>query len=271
MDHRKFALRLPCRPAGDMPHASQSPNGCAVVVGAGARQGIGGALCARFAAGGLHVYAAGRSTEKLEPLLAAIRASGGAATAVAADATRVADVAALFERIAAAGHIPEVVVFNASERNLPKALLEMTPEYVEQMWRVCCFGGFLVGQEAIRRMLPQGRGSLFFTGATASLRGRAKFGGFAAAKAGLRAHAQAMAREFGPEGIHVAHVVIDGVVAGDRASQFGHGLGKAYLLSKGEDGVLKPDAIAEAYWQLHCQQRSAWTHELDLRPFKEKF
>jgi NAD(P)-dependent dehydrogenase (short-subunit alcohol dehydrogenase family) len=250
------------------PSASKA---CAVVVGVGARRGIGGALCARFAASGLHVYAVGRSGEKLEPLVAAIRAAGGHATAISADATRPQDMQASFSRIADAGHVPELVVFNASERNLPKALFDMTPEYIEQMWRVCCFGGFLVGQEAIRRMLPQGRGTLIFTGATASLRGRAKFGGFAAAKAGLRAHAQAMAREFGPEGIHVAHVVVDGVVGGERASKFGYGLGKAYLISKGEDGALDPDAIAENYWQLHLQHRSAWTHELDLRPYKESF
>ena len=107
--------------------------------------------------------------------------------------------------------------------------------------------------------------------ATASLRGRAKFGGFAAAKAGLRTHAQAMAREFGSKGVHVAHVVVDGVVDGDRAQQFGYGLGKAYLLTRGDDGSLKPDAVAEAYWQLHLQHRSCWTHELDLRPYKETF
>ncbi|MGQ0698709.1 MAG: SDR family NAD(P)-dependent oxidoreductase [Panacagrimonas sp.] len=244
---------------------------CAVVVGAGAREGIGGALCARFASAGLPPYAVGRSAEKLEPLVAALGTAGGLVIAVRADATKPQDVQALFERIAADGRVPELVVFNASERNVPKPCLEMTPEYLEQMWRVCCLGGVLVGQEAIRRMLPQKRGTLIFTGATASLRGRAKFGGFAAAKAGLRAHAQAMAREFGPKGIHVAHVVVDGVVDGERANQFGYGLGKAYLLTRGEDGSLKPDAVAKAYWQLHLQHRSAWTHELDLRPYKEEF
>jgi NAD(P)-dependent dehydrogenase (short-subunit alcohol dehydrogenase family) len=244
---------------------------CAVVVGAGSREGIGGALCARFAAAGLPLYAVGRSAEKLEPLVAALRADGGNVVAVCSDATKPQDVQALFERIATDGRMPELVVFNASERNLPKPFLEMTPEYLEQMWRVCCLAGALVGQEAIRRMLPQKRGTLIFTGATASLRGRAKFGGFAAAKAGLRAHAQAMAREFGPKGIHVAHVIVDGVVDGERANQFGYGLGKAYLMTKGEDGSLKPDAVAKAYWQLHLQHRSAWTHELDLRPYKETF
>lgn len=251
---------------------SETPSrSCAVVVGAGARSGIGGALCARFAAEGLHVYATGRSAGKIEPLVSGIRDSGGKATAVAVDASRPAEVKSLFDRIAADGRIPELVVFNASERNLPTNFSATTPEFVETMWRTCCFGGFVVGHEAIERMLAQKRGTLLFTGATASLRGRPKFAAFAAAKAGLRIHAQAFAREFGPEGIHVAHVVIDGIVAGDRASKFGYGIGKALLMSKGEDGALHPDAIAEAYWQLHQQHRSAWTHELDLRPFKESF
>jgi NAD(P)-dependent dehydrogenase (short-subunit alcohol dehydrogenase family) len=250
---------------------TQQQGACAVVVGAGARQGIGGALCARFAASGMQVYAVGRSVEKLEALAAEIRGTGGKATAVTADVTRPEEVTRLFERVAADGHVPEIVVFNAAERNMPTAFLEMTPEFVERMWRVGCYSGFLVGQEAVRRMLPQNRGTIIFTGASASMRGRAKFGGFAAAKAGLRACAQSMAREFGAKGIHVAHVVVDGVVAGDRVREAGRGLGKAYLLTKGEDGALLPDAVAEAYWQLHLQPKSAWTHELDLRPYKEEF
>lgn len=244
---------------------------CAVVVGAGARSGIGGALCARFAAEGLPIYAVGRSADKLAPLISGIRESGGIAEAVTADSSQPAQIKSLFDRIAAAGQVPELVVFNASERNLPTSFASTTPELVEKMWRTCCLGGFIVGQEAIMRMLPQKQGTLIFTGATASLRGRPKFAAFAAAKAGLRIHAQAMAREFGPEGIHVAHVVIDGLVAGDRAAKFGYGVGKALLFTKGEDGALHPDAIAEAYWQLHRQHRSAWTHELDLRPYKESF
>lgn len=246
-------------------------NPCAVVVGTGTRQGIGGALCARFAAAGLHVYAAGRSADKLEPLVVSIREGGGAATGVALEASNPADIQRLFDRIAAAGHVPELVVFNASEPNVPTNFSATTPEFVEKMWRTCCFSGFVVGQEAIKRMLPQKHGTLLFTGASASLRGRPKFGAFAAAKAGLRIHAQAFAREFGPEGIHIAHIVVDGVVEGDRVGKFGYGVGKALLFSKGDDGALQPDAIAEAYWQLHCQHRSAWTQELDLRPYKETF
>ncbi|MGH8446924.1 MAG: SDR family NAD(P)-dependent oxidoreductase [Solimonas sp.] len=244
---------------------------CAIVVGAGVRTGIGGALCARFARAGLHVYAVGRDEKKLQSLLAAIAGEGGKATAVTLDASKPEDIASLFDRIASEGRIPELVVFNASERNIPRAFLDMTPEFVENLWRVCCFGGFLLGHEALRRMLPRKKGTILFTGATASIRGRAEFGGFASAKAGLRAIAQSMAREFGPKGIHVAHVIVDGMVDGSRVKEFGNGLGKMYLLSKGADGALDPDAIAESYWQLHLQPRSVWTHELDLRPFKEPF
>ncbi|MDP2226232.1 MAG: SDR family NAD(P)-dependent oxidoreductase [Moraxellaceae bacterium] len=244
---------------------------CAVVVGAGSRVGIGGALCARFAAEGLPVYATGRNPEKLDALASVLRAEGRDVIPVVMDVTREADVQALFARIESDGRVPELVVFNAAERNIPTRFFSQTPEFVEQMWRVCCFGGFLVGQEAIRRMLPHRSGTLLFTGASASLRGKPLFGAFAAAKAGLRTHAQAMAREFGPKGIHVAHVVVDGLVAGDRAREFGYGAGRALLLSKGDDGALKPSAVAEAYWQLHCQHRSAWTQELDLRPCKETF
>ena len=250
-----------------------APNGkgCAVVIGAGTRQGVGGAVCARLATAGLHVYAVGRTAERVESLAADIRNSGGAATAIVADTSEPAQVARVFQQIAQGGQPLEIMVFNAAERNIPKPFLEMTPEYIENLWRVGCFAGFLAGHEALRAMLPNGRGTLIFTGASASMRGRAKFAGFASAKAGLRAFAQSMAREFGPKGIHVAHVVIDGLVAGDRIRSFGAGVGQALLWSKGEDGTLDPDAIAEAFWQVHAQPKSAWTHELDLRPFKEEF
>ncbi|MES2490328.1 MAG: SDR family NAD(P)-dependent oxidoreductase [Pseudomonadota bacterium] len=244
---------------------------CAIVVGVGVRAGIGGALCARFAKAGMPVYAVGRDAEKLRTLIDEIAKDGGNATAVTLDASRPEEIASLFDRIASDGCHPELVVFNASERNVPKAFLDMTPEFVENLWRVCCFGGLLVGQEAVRRMLPRQQGTILFTGATASIRGRAEFGGFASAKAGLRSIAQAMAREFGPKGIHVAHIIVDGMVDGARVGEFGNGIGKSILLSKGTDGTLDPDAVAESYWQLHLQPRSVWTHELDLRPFCEPF
>lgn len=248
-----------------------SPRDCAVVIGTGTRSGLGGALCARFHAQGLAVYAAGRSGEKIEHTAREIDPGGQRVIPVVMEAAESADVSALFARIAADGRIPKVVVFNAAERNIPMSMLNTTPEQLEQVWRSNCFAGALVGQEALRRMLPQAEGTLIFTGASGSLRGRARFAAFASAKAGLRALAQSMAREFGPKGIHVAHVIIDGVVNGDRAGKFAAGLGKAYLISRGSDGSLHPDAVAESYWQLHLQHRSAWTHELDLRPFKESF
>ena len=134
------------------------------------------------------------------------------------------------------------------------------------VWRLCCLGGFLVGREAARRMVAQARGTILFTGASASLRGKPPFAAFASAKAGLRSLAQAMAREFGPKGVHVAHVVIDGGIGGERLRRFAE-----FVRAKGEDGLLDLDAIADAYWMLHAQHRTAWTHELDLRPYKEPF
>jgi NAD(P)-dependent dehydrogenase (short-subunit alcohol dehydrogenase family) len=143
----------------------------------------------------------------------------------------------------------------------------MSGAQFEAMWRQNALGGFLVGREAVRRMLPQGRGTIIFTGATASLRARPPFIAFASAKAALRAVAQGLAREFGPQGIHVAHVVIDGVIHGDQAlSRF-----PDFVKAKGKEGLLDPDEIADSYWTLHEQKRGAWTHELDLRPFKETF
>ena len=256
------------------PRRTKSVSGlrpCAVVVGSGHRDGLGGALCARIAREGLPVYAVGRNAEKLASLVASIPEEEGDITPVVADISAPEAITELFAKVEEAGHRPELVIFNAAERNLPKGLLEMTPAYLEQLWRVCYLGGVYVGQQAIQQMLPQGHGTLIFTGASASLRGKARFGAFAAVKAALRNHAQAMAREFGPKGIHVAHVVVDGIVNGNRAARFGFGLGKAYLMAKGDDGSLLPDAVAEAYWQLHRQHRSAWTQELDLRPFKETF
>jgi NAD(P)-dependent dehydrogenase (short-subunit alcohol dehydrogenase family) len=143
----------------------------------------------------------------------------------------------------------------------------LTAQDFEEFWRVGCFSGFLVGREAARRLVPLGRGTVIFTGASASLRGRPGFAHFSAAKAGLRMVAQSMAREYGPLGIHVAHVVVDGGIDGDRLRQAAPGL----MAQRGEDGLLDIAAIAENYWYIHRQPRSAWTHEIDLRPFKESF
>jgi len=241
----------------------------AVVVGVGAERGLGAALCRRFAREGYHVLVAGRTPEKIEQVARAIRSTGGSAEVIATDTTSEPDVVRLFDRAMAPGQgfaPSDLVVYNAGN-NRRLDFRELTAETFEEFWRIGCFGGFLVGREAARRLVPLGRGSVIFTGASASLRGRPGFAHFAAAKAGLRAIAQSMAREYGPHGIHVAHVVIDGGIAGERLLSRVPRL----LEERGEDGLLGIDAIAEAYWQIHCQHRSAWTHEIDLRPFREPF
>jgi NAD(P)-dependent dehydrogenase (short-subunit alcohol dehydrogenase family) len=240
----------------------------ALVVGVGAGRGLGAALCRRFAREGLHVIAVGRTPERLAETVASIAAEAGSAEAIAADVTREADVIALFDTVLAkaAGTPLEVVIFNAGI-NKAQDFRTLAAEDFEKFWRIGCFAGFLVGREAARRLVPQGHGTVIFTGASGSLRGRPKFAAFAAAKAGLRAVAQAMAREYGPAGLHVAHVIIDGGIDGDwLKSAF-----PQMHADKGGDGLLDPDAIAEAYWQIHRQPKSAWTHELDLRPYKESF
>jgi NAD(P)-dependent dehydrogenase (short-subunit alcohol dehydrogenase family) len=237
----------------------------AIVIGVGAPAGLGAALCRRFAREGLHVFPAGRSREKLTAVTAEIEAAGGRATPVVADATVAGDVARLFDVAEEQGGAPALAVYNAGNNRF-KPLLEMDGDFFEDLWRLCCFGGFLFGREAARRMLPGG-GTLLFTGATASVRARPPFTAFASAKAALRALAHGMAREFGTQGLHVGHVIIDGLIDGDQLNQRFPQLKE----QKGEDGMLHLDAIADAYWALHVQHRSAWTLELDLRPFKEPF
>jgi len=203
--------------------------------------------------------------ERLAEVAASIEGEGGRATPVVADATVAADIENLFERATSDGEGPLVAVYNAGNNRF-RPLLEMDDAFFEDLWRLCCFGGFLFGREAARRMLPAG-GTLLFTGATASIRARPPFTAFASAKAALRALAHGMAREFGPSGLHVGHIIIDGMIDGDQLNQRFPDLKER----KGEDGMLAVDAIADAYWALHAQHRSAWTLELDLRPFKEKF
>ncbi len=241
----------------------------AVVIGVGAEQGLGAALCRRFATEGYHVLVAGRTAVKLDAIVRAIGSAGGSAEAVMADVTSEKDVGSLFDRAMASGRRfspADLVVYNAGN-NQRLDFRELSAETFEKFWRVGCLGGFLVGREAARRLVPLGRGTVIFTGASASLRGKPGFAHFAAAKAGLRAIAQSMAREFGPQGIHVAHIVIDGGINGERLlSRY-----PELVQQRGEDGLLGIDAIAEAYWQLHRQARSAWSFELDLRPYKENF
>jgi NAD(P)-dependent dehydrogenase (short-subunit alcohol dehydrogenase family) len=238
----------------------------AIVVGVGSEQGLGAALARRFASEGHWVIVSGRTEAKVAKVVRAIVGRGGKAEAFTADATIESDVVALFDFAQASSHVVDLVVFNAGN-NVRHDFRTMPAELFEQTWRVATFGGFLVGREAARRLAPSGKGSIIFTGATASLRGKPPFTAFASAKAALRSLAQSMAREFGPLGIHVAHVVIDGGIDGEKLNSAVPQIKEI----RGADGLLNIDAIADAYWHLHTQHPSAWTHELDLRPFKEAF
>ena len=239
----------------------------AIVAGVGALAGVGGASSRRFAREGLHVFLAGRTAEKLEAVAEQIRSDGGTATPVPTDCTEPSDVTRLFDSVEKeAGSPPRLVLYNAGN-NFPKDFLELTNEEFEACWRVCGFGAFLFGREAGQRMVPNGGGTLLFTGATASVRSRPPFIAFASAKAAERAVAHGLARQLGPQGLHVAHVIIDGVIHGDQVMSRFPGAVEAL----GEDGMLSPDGIADAMWMLHGQDRTAWTLELDLRPYKEKF
>jgi NAD(P)-dependent dehydrogenase (short-subunit alcohol dehydrogenase family) len=230
---------------------SANPAPVAVVVGVG--EGLGYALGKRFAAAGFKVALAARNAERIERLAEAIVEGGGKALALRTDARDERAVIELFERLESEQGTVEVAAFNAGAM-YRSPIAEMPADMFEEVWRAGCYAGFLVGREAARRMTPRGRGTILFTGATASLRGGAQFAAFAAAKNGLRAVAQSMARELGPKGIHVAHVVIDGKIDTQSA-----------------DSGLAPDAIAETYYRIHAQPRSAWTFEADLRPWAERF
>ena len=246
---------------------------CAVVVGVGARQGLGAAVAVKAAKEGLHVFIAGRTQAKLQVIVDEITANGGRATAVVSDSTKAADITALFELIKASGMTLDLVVYNTG-RNIPAPFLESDERLFAGHWQRCVLGPTLVSQAAIPLMLKQPgphKGSIIFTGASASMRGKPLFAGFASAKAGQRALAQSMAREFSPQGIHIAHIIIDGVVEGDIVRSFGGGLGKLILKNKGKDGGLLPDEVAKNFWAVHAQPTSAWTQEMDLRPYKEPF
>jgi NAD(P)-dependent dehydrogenase (short-subunit alcohol dehydrogenase family) len=234
----------------------------ALVIGAG--DALGGAIARRFAREGFVACVARRNGEKLAPLVEAIRGEGGDAVPFGVDARKEEAMASLVDRIEGEIAPIEVAVFNIGA-NVRFSILETTSRVYFKVWEMGCFAGFLTGREVARRMLPRGRGTILFTGATASVRGSAGFSAFSGAKHALRALAQSMARELGPKGIHVAHIVIDGAI--DTAF-IRENFPERYAL-KERDGILSPDAIAENYWQLHCQKRSAWTHELDLRPWIE--
>jgi NAD(P)-dependent dehydrogenase (short-subunit alcohol dehydrogenase family) len=213
----------------------------------GAGEGLGAALGRRFAAGGMEAVLSSRTQGEK------------------ADLRDEAQVVELFDRVERRGPI-DVAVFNPGA-NYRASILDTPADMFEKVWRLGCYAGFLFGREAARRMVPRGKGTILFTGATASIRGSAQFAAFAAAKGGLRQVAQSMARELGPKGIHVAHVVVDGMIDNRRTRE----RMAERVKDVQADGMLATDAIAEVFWQLHVQPRSAWTFEADLRPWAEKF
>ncbi|MGE0497538.1 MAG: SDR family oxidoreductase [Ramlibacter sp.] len=240
----------------------------ALIIGAG--DATGGAIARRFARGGYTACATRRSLDKLQPLLDQIQADGGTAHGFASDARKEEEVVALIEQIESTVGPIEVMVFNIGA-NVPSSILDESARKYFKIWEMACFSGFLNGREVARRMVsragPDRQQTIIFTGATASLRGASGFAAFAGAKHALRALAQSMARELGPRGIHVAHSIIDGAIDTEFIRE---NFPQRYAL-KSEDGILNPDHIADAYWMLHQQPRDAWTHELDLRPYMEKF
>ncbi|WP_243445761.1 SDR family NAD(P)-dependent oxidoreductase [Polymorphobacter arshaanensis] len=237
-----------------------------LVIGAG--EGAGAGIARAFAAEGMPVCMTrrARSLDQLKALAEAIRSTGGEAHAFGVDARSEAETIELFATIERDIGPISVVVFNIGA-NVQFGIRETTTRVFTKVWEMACFAGFLAGREAARVMVPRGKGTIIFTGATASIRGRENLAAFAAAKNGLRAVAQSMARELGPQGVHVAHVICDGAIDG----VFTRSRIDDVTPLLDEDLILKPDDIASNYVMLHRQQRSAWTHELDLRPWREKW
>jgi NAD(P)-dependent dehydrogenase (short-subunit alcohol dehydrogenase family) len=243
-------------------------NATVAVVGAG--DFIGAAISKRFAAEGFTVFAGRRDGEKLVPLVQEIEAAGGHAVGRSLDARKEEEVATFIE--AADAHAPlEVCIFNVGA-NVNFPFVETTERVFRKVWEMACYGGFLTAREAAKRMVPRGRGAIFLTGATASLRGGIGFAAFASAKFGLRAVAQSAARELGPKGIHVAHLIIDaGVDTAWVRERIRTQRGDEALANVQPDQLMRPAAVAEAYWQLYSQPRDAWTFEHEIRPYAEKW
>ena len=236
----------------------------AVVLGVGPKNGLGAALCRRMSQESLHVLVSGRTESSLSAVVEEVQSLGGDASLCVADATSEQDIERLFEEARSLGAI-KVAIYNAGN-NFPGTIIDMDADYFESTWRVCCFGGFLFGREAVRSMQVSG-GTLIFTGASASLRGRANFGAFNSAKGALRNLAQAMAKEYAEQGIHVGHVVIDGPINGDKITE---GF-PAYAERLGEGGMINLEQIAESFAYLYRQPPTAWTFELDLRTSQERW
>ena len=237
----------------------------AVIIGVGPLEGLGARLCLHASREALHVIAAGRTQARLDDVERAIENEGGKASSMVTDATAEQQVIELISFAESIGPL-DLAIYNAGN-NFSGDFLTMESNLFERAWRIGTLGGFLFAREALKAMAPRGAGTLVFTGASASMRGKPGFAPFTAAKAGLRAMAQSLAREFGPRGVHVGHVVIDGGIAGEKiktgAPQFAERVG--------EDGLIDLDGIASAYIYLYRQPRTAWTHELDLRTYKENF
>lgn len=238
-----------------------SSGGTAVIVGVG--PGLGAALCRRFAREGMNIAVAARDAAKTEKIVAEVNAlGGGTARGFSVDTTDEAAVEKLFNDVSGDWGVPDVAIYNAGAF-MKASILDATAEDFKRCWEANCYGGFLVGRAAATRMAPRGAGSILFTGATASKRGSAQFFNLSVGKFGLLALAQAMARELGPQGIHVAHVIIDGQINAGRHLKL--------AAERPPEALLEPDDIAETYWQIHTQKRSVWAFDVDLRPWVENF
>lgn len=234
----------------------------------GAGDFIGAAIARKFAAEGFTVFAGRRNGDKLAPLVAEVDAAGGTIVARSLDARKEDDIAA-FLRAADERAPLEVCVFNVGA-NVNFPLVDTTERVFRKVWEMGCYAGFLAGREAAHLMLARGKGCIFLTGATASVRGGIGYAAFASAKAGLRAVAQSMARELGPKNIHVAHLIIDaGVDTAFVRERIRQRAGEEVLKNLPADQLMNPQSIAETYWHLYGQPRDAWTFELDLRPYRE--
>lgn len=239
-----------------------------VALGVGAGDAIGAAFARRFAAGGYAIAVARRDGEKSADLVKEIEAAGGQAAAYNVDARDEASIKDLFAAVERDQGPIDVCLYNAGA-NFRSPIRETSADLFEKVWRLGCMGGFLTGREAANYMVPRGRGTILFTGATASMRGGANFAAFASAKTGLRAVAQSMARELGPEGVHVAHLVIDGGVDSPAIHARRRAAAGGAEVTFAPDSLMNLASIAEAYWTLAAQSRDAWTFEMDIRPFVE--